>query len=188
MAAPRLTSQVAQQFFEECFRLTPFNVEQIITGSGSEFKGDFDRMISDLQIVHLWTYPNIPKMNAVCERFNRNTRAICDFHEDLIVYRFLLLQNRHTTAMDDGSADNAGAVICPYILYITDLNLFNEKLADCLVKYNTLRPHKGLALKTPIQYILESNKKCNMGWTHTVSRLDSSIMLSFSQWRTSLVV
>ncbi len=35
------------------------------------------------------------------------------------LYRFLLLQNRHTTAMDGGSANNAGAIICPYILYIS---------------------------------------------------------------------
>ena len=135
MALPRLNSQAAKQFFEKCFRPTPFNVEQIITDSGSEFKGAFDQLISDSQIVHLWTYPNTPKMNAVCERFNRTIQEqFVDFHEDLL---------------------------------FTDLNLFNEKLADWLVKYNTLRPHKGLALKTPMQYIIDNHKKCNMWWTHT---------------------
>ena len=29
------------------------------------------------------------------------------------------MQNRHTTAMEGGSADYAGAIICPYILYIS---------------------------------------------------------------------
>ncbi len=48
-----------------------------------------------------------------------------------------------------------------------DLDLFNQKLADWLVKYNAIRPHKGLELKTPAQAVIENNKKCNMWWTHT---------------------
>ena len=47
------------------------------------------------------------------------------------------------------------------------LDLFNQKLADWLVKYNAIRPHKELELKIPIQAVIENNKKCNMGWTHT---------------------
>ena len=38
-------------------------------------------------------------------------------------------------------------------LLFTDVNLLNELLADWLVKYNSVRPHKGLGLKTPMQYI-----------------------------------
>ena len=48
-----------------------------------------------------------------------------------------------------------------------DLDLFNQKLADWLVDCNAIRPHKGLELKTPVQAVIENNKKCNMGWTHT---------------------
>ena len=48
-----------------------------------------------------------------------------------------------------------------------DLDLFNQKLADWLVDCNAIRPHKGLGLKTPVQAVIENNKKCNMGWTHT---------------------
>lgn len=65
MAVPKLTSRAPKQFFEKCFSLTPFNIEKIITDNGSEFKGEFDQMISDAQITHLWTYPSTPKMNAV---------------------------------------------------------------------------------------------------------------------------
>ncbi len=50
-----------------------------------------------------------------------------------------------------------------------DLDLFNQKRADWLVKYNTIRPHKGLGLKTPVQVIIENNKQCNMWWPHTIS-------------------
>ncbi|MDV5032943.1 IS481 family transposase, partial [Escherichia coli] len=36
-----------------------------------------------------------------------------------------------------------------------------------LVLYNSKRPHKALALMTPVEYILKENKNCNMWWTHT---------------------
>uniref|UniRef100_UPI0010F6C248 IS3 family transposase n=1 Tax=Escherichia albertii TaxID=208962 RepID=UPI0010F6C248 len=48
-----------------------------------------------------------------------------------------------------------------------DLALFNQKLAEYLVLYNSKRPHKALALMTPVEYILKENKNCNMWWTHT---------------------
>ncbi|WP_137653398.1 IS3 family transposase, partial [Escherichia albertii] len=48
-----------------------------------------------------------------------------------------------------------------------DLALFNQKLAEYLVLYNSKRPHKALALMTPVEYILRENKNCNMWWTHT---------------------
>jgi len=54
-------------------------------------------------------------------------------------------------------------------LLFTDLAAFNEKLADWLVKYNSIRPHKGLGLKKPMQYIIENKPQCNMWWTHTQS-------------------
>ncbi|MGR9522188.1 hypothetical protein ACTTDK_23395, partial [Escherichia coli] len=41
------------------------------------------------------------------------------------------------------------------------------KLAEYLVLYNSKRPHKALALMTPVEYILKENKNCNMWWTHT---------------------
>ncbi|MDF1412863.1 IS481 family transposase, partial [Escherichia coli] len=43
------------------------------------------------------------------------------------------------------------------------------KLAEYLVLYNSKRPHKALALMTPVEYILKENKNCNMWWTHTSS-------------------
>ncbi|ORU94662.1 MAG: hypothetical protein A6F70_09605 [Cycloclasticus sp. symbiont of Bathymodiolus heckerae] len=137
MAVPAVTSKAAKQFFEACFKLSPFEVEKIITDNGSEFKGEFDSLLSDAQITHLWTYPSTPKMNAVCERFNRTIQEqFVDYHEELL---------------------------------FTDLAAFNEKLADWLVKYNSIRPHKGLELKTPMQYIIENKPQCNMWWTHTRS-------------------
>ncbi|HBY2002927.1 TPA: IS481 family transposase, partial [Klebsiella pneumoniae] len=48
-----------------------------------------------------------------------------------------------------------------------DLNLFNQRMAEYLVLYNSKRPHKSLELMTPVDYILRESKNCNMWWTHT---------------------
>ncbi|EPM0663772.1 TPA: hypothetical protein ACF7WQ_005129, partial [Klebsiella pneumoniae] len=47
------------------------------------------------------------------------------------------------------------------------LNLFNQRMAEYLVLYNSKRPHKSLELMTPVDYILRESKNCNMWWTHT---------------------
>lgn len=36
-------------------------------------------------------------------------------------------------------------------LLFSDINLFNEKMADWLIGYNTEIPHHSLQMKTPIQ-------------------------------------
>ncbi|RBZ24204.1 hypothetical protein DM069_30885, partial [Klebsiella pneumoniae] len=45
--------------------------------------------------------------------------------------------------------------------------LFNQRMAEYLVLYNSKRPHKSLELMTPVDYILRESKNCNMWWTHT---------------------
>ncbi|HBZ3740278.1 TPA: IS481 family transposase [Klebsiella pneumoniae] len=59
------------------------------------------------------------------------------------------------------------------LLLFEDLNLFNQRMAEYLVLYNSKRPHKSLELMTPVDYILRESKNCNMWWTHT-----STIFLS----------
>jgi len=112
--------------------------------------GEFDALLTDAQITHLWTYPSTPKMNAVCERFNRTLQeTFVDYHEELL---------------------------------FTDLERFNEQLADWLVKYNSLRPHKGLGLKTPVEYIIENKPECNMRWTHTQTFLGACILIHLTRY------
>ena len=55
------------------------------------------------------------------------------------------------------------------LLLFEDLNLFNQRMAEYLVLYNSKRPHKSLELMTPVDYILRESKNCNMWWTQTVS-------------------
>ena len=54
-------------------------------------------------------------------------------------------------------------------LLFTDLDLFNEKMADWLIDYNTIIPHHSLQMKSPVQYLLNTNPQCHMYWTNTIS-------------------
>ena len=85
MAVPQLSSQAAKRFFEACLKLTPFNIQQVITDSGGEFKGEFDQLLKDSNIVHLWTYPKTPKMNAHARALDRAIQErFIDCHESLL--------------------------------------------------------------------------------------------------------
>ena len=51
---------------------------------------------------------------------------------------------------------------------LLDPVVFNQKLIPWLVWYNTQRPHWGLGLKSPMQFMLTTQgEKSNMGWTNT---------------------
>ena len=52
-------------------------------------------------------------------------------------------------------------------LLFTDLDAFNQELADWLVFYNTERPHQALALLSPVQSLMINQPECHMLWTYT---------------------
>ncbi len=45
--------------------------------------------------------------------------------------------------------------------------LFNRRLADYLIFYNTQRPHKSLGLKSPMEYLIENTQMSQMYLTYT---------------------
>jgi transposase InsO family protein len=52
---------------------------------------------------------------------------------------------------------------------LMDTSSFNKKLIPWLLWYNTERPHWGLDLKSPMQYMLTTqSEKSNMWWTDTL--------------------
>ena len=53
-------------------------------------------------------------------------------------------------------------------LLFTDIDEFNEEMANWLIDYNTKIPHHSLQMKTPVQYLLENNPQCHMLWTNTI--------------------
>jgi transposase InsO family protein len=52
-------------------------------------------------------------------------------------------------------------------LLFTDLDLFNEKLADWLVFYNAQRPHSSLGQRSPLQFLIQHQPQCQMYWSHS---------------------
>jgi transposase InsO family protein len=60
-------------------------------------------------------------------------------------------------------------------LLFTDVNLFNDKLLDYLVWFNTERPHYGLGLISPYDF-LKNNHQCNMYWRETHSCIHLCVM------------
>ena len=50
---------------------------------------------------------------------------------------------------------------------IDDKVLFNQKLSEYLIWYNTKRPHKSLGLKSPLQYLIEKGGMSHMSLTYT---------------------
>jgi len=80
-------SLAAKEFFELCLKIFPFSFVFVLTDNGSEFKKHFDEELRKLHLTHYHTYPNTPKMNAHCERFNRTLQEeFADFHMgDLLI-------------------------------------------------------------------------------------------------------
>jgi transposase InsO family protein len=54
-------------------------------------------------------------------------------------------------------------------LLFTDINIFNQYMADWLIDYNTFIPHHSLNMKTPVKYLLDNHYECHMLWTDTLS-------------------
>lgn len=50
---------------------------------------------------------------------------------------------------------------------IHDKELFNRRLSEYLIFYNTERPHKSLGLKSPIEYLIEKGEMSQMSLTYT---------------------
>lgn len=50
---------------------------------------------------------------------------------------------------------------------IHDKHLFNQKMSNYLIFYNTERPHKSLGLKSPIQYLIENGGLSQKSLTFT---------------------
>jgi len=52
-------------------------------------------------------------------------------------------------------------------LLFSDLPAFNQKLAHWLIKYNTIIPHHGIDLLSPVQWLMKHHPECQMYWTKT---------------------
>ena len=49
----------------------------------------------------------------------------------------------------------------------SDIEIFNTKLIDWLIWYNTNRFHWSLQLTSPVDYLISNGFISNFGWTNT---------------------
>jgi transposase len=65
------SSRSAKDFLYRLHYLIDANIANVQTDNGSEFYGEFDQALSELEIMHWFSRNHTPKDNSVCERFNQ---------------------------------------------------------------------------------------------------------------------
>ncbi|MDY2999445.1 integrase core domain-containing protein [Campylobacter hyointestinalis] len=147
----------------------------LLTDNGSEFALHFKDVVKEHNLTHYFTYPRSPKMNAYNERFNRTIKDMfISYNEDLLftdINEFNRLYSSSLPFMvgsftDINEFNRLYSSSLPFIVgSFTDINEFNRQMAKWLIDYNTVLPHTSLGYKTPIEYAIMRDKKCNMYWT-----------------------
>lgn len=137
------SSKTFAHFFYLIMQLFPYEVKNVLTDNGSEFKKHLDQLLKKNNITHYHTYPKTPKMNAHCESFNGTIQ------EEFVDYNINLLFDNTT--------------------------LFNEKMKEYLIFYNTKRVHCAFKNKlTPFAvlnrseyYVSKLPAECKNGWGYS---------------------
>ncbi len=79
------SSQTFAHFFFLIMQLFPYQVKNVLTDNGSEFKKYLNQLLKEKGITHYHTYPKTPKMNAHCESFNGKLQdEFVDFNVNLL--------------------------------------------------------------------------------------------------------
>lgn len=92
-----------------------FKFQKIISDNGSEFKGDYDKLLTTLGIQHKKTKPYHPQTNGKIERFwktieeellqDKIYKDITQFQEDIFNYMIYYNHLRHHQAIDKKPVD-----------------------------------------------------------------------------------
>ena len=79
------SSKTFAHFFYLIMQLFPYEIKNVLTDNGSEFKKYVDILLKENGITHYHTYPKTPKMNAHCESFNGTIQEeFVDFNVNLL--------------------------------------------------------------------------------------------------------
>ena len=81
------TSKEAAKVIKAICESFPHKTSFVLTDNGSEFMKHFQTELDRRGIAHWHTYPRTPKMNGICERFNRTIQ------EEFANYRLSLLRD-----------------------------------------------------------------------------------------------
>ena len=88
------SSKTFAHFFFLIMEMFPYEIKNVLTDNGSEFKKYLDQLLKENNITHYHTYPKTPKMNAHCESFNGTIQ------EEFVDYNINLLFD-DTTAFNE---------------------------------------------------------------------------------------
>lgn len=137
------SSKTFAHFFYLVMQLFPYEVKNVLTDNGSEFKKHLSALLKQNNINHYHTYPKTPKMNAHCESFNGTIQ------EEFVDYYTNLLFD-DTTAFNEKMKE-----------YLT---FYNEKRVHGAFK-NKLTPLEVLTGSD--YYVSKLPAECKNGWTYS---------------------
>ena len=79
------SSKTFAHFFYLIMQMFPYEIKNVLTDNGSEFKKYLAELLKENNITHYHTYPKTPKMNAHCESFNGTLQEeFVDYHVNLL--------------------------------------------------------------------------------------------------------
>jgi transposase InsO family protein len=137
------SSQTFAHFFHLVIQLFPYEIKNVLTDNGSEFKKHLSKLLNQNNITHYHTYPKTPKMNAHCESFNGTIQ------DEFVDYQSNLLFN-DTTAFNEKMKE--------YLLF------YNEKRVHCAFK-NKQTPLE--VLTSSEYYVSKLPAECKNGWPYS---------------------
>lgn len=137
------SSKTFAHFFYLITQMFPYEIKNVLTDNGSEFKLHLDALLTKNNITHYHTYPKTPKMNAHCESFNGTIQ------EEFVDYNVNLL-------FDDTTKFNEK--LKEYLLFYNTKRVhwaFQNKLTplDVLIKSD--------------YYISKLPAECRNGWPYS---------------------
>ena len=136
-------SQTMAHFLYLISEIFPYQIKNILTDNGSEFKKYFTLLCEEKVVTHFHTYPRTPKMNAHCERLNRTLQ------DEFIDYNINLL-------FSDITKFNKG--------FEEYLEFYNTKRVHHAFR-NKLTPLAVMVQSN--QYKLSLPEECKDGWAYT---------------------
>jgi len=139
------SSRTFAHFFYLVMQLFPYEIKNVLTDNGSEFKKYLDRLLKDQGITHYHTFPKTPKMNAHCESFNGTIQ------EEFVDYHINLL-------FDD--PDQFNEKLKDYLTF------YNTKRVHWAFK-NKLSPLE--VLTNSDYYLNQLPAECRNGWGYAIS-------------------
>lgn len=139
------SSKTFAHFFYLIMSMFPYEIKNVLTDNGSEFKKHFNQLLKQNNITHYHTYPKTPKMNAHCESFNGTIQ------EEFVDYNVNLL-------FDDTTAFNEKMKVY--------LEFYNTKRVHCAFNNKKV----PLEVLTGSEYYVKKlPAECKDGWGYSKS-------------------